>query len=197
MRIEDYFQGFQPKPMGDKSAYSVFVPMVEVEGVPSLLYEIRSPSMRRQPSEICFPGGRMEQGESPCETAVRELEEEIGVSPSVVYGQTHYLVQRSGQIIYPVLGRLPSGLSYTLCPDEVSQVFTVPISHMLQQKEEYFVDVTAKPAFPKEVLGLEKEYVFRGGRDSFPVYRYENHVIWGITGSITKEILSILGQYKI
>lgn len=194
MEIQDYLQGYQPKPIGGKSSYGVFVPLVEVDGVPSLLYEIRSSSMRRQPSEICFPGGRMDEGESPCETAVRELEEEIGVSPWEVYGQTNYLVQRSGQIIYPVLGRLQSGLSYTLSPEEVSQVFTVPISHLLQQKEEYFVEVIAKPTFSKEVLGLGKEYPFRGGRDSFAVYRYQEHIIWGITGTITREVLSLLEQ---
>lgn len=192
MELQDYLQGFRPKPIGGKSSYAVFVPIVEVDSVPSLLYEIRSSSMRRQPSEICFPGGRMDQGESPCETAVRELEEEIGVSPWEVYGQIDYLVQRTGQIIYPVLGRLGSDLSYTLSKEEVSEVFTVPISHLLTQKEEYFLDIVPKPSFSKDVLGLGQEYPFRRGRESFAVYRYEGRIIWGITGSITREVLSVL-----
>lgn len=192
MDLTEYFTGFTPKPIGKKSLYAVFVPIISVGGIPSLLYQVRSRSLRRQPSEICFPGGGMEADETPVQAALRELQEEMGVTPSVVYGQTNFLVQRTGNIIYPVLGELDEKAEFYLSPDEVSEIFTVPISHLKEQKEEYSVRITPQAEFSKEVLGLSQEYEFRQGKETFGVYRYENRIIWGITGSITREILSIM-----
>ena len=59
--------------------YSVLVPLVEREGGLSLLYEVRAGSLRRQPGEVCFPGGRLEGAESPEECALRETWEELGI----------------------------------------------------------------------------------------------------------------------
>lgn len=59
--------------------FSVLVPVVEKDGGLHLLYEKRARHMKRQPGEICFPGGEMEEGENPEECALRETWEEIGI----------------------------------------------------------------------------------------------------------------------
>ena len=52
--------------------YAVLVPLVEHDGELSVLYEVRAATLRRQPGEVCFPGGRMEPGETPEVSALRE-----------------------------------------------------------------------------------------------------------------------------
>jgi 8-oxo-dGTP pyrophosphatase MutT (NUDIX family) len=51
--------------------YAVLIPFVTTEEGKALLLEVRS-QLVKQPGEICFPGGRVEAGETPVETAVRE-----------------------------------------------------------------------------------------------------------------------------
>ena len=55
---------------------SVLIPFVERDGRLCLLFEQRSAGIS-QPGEVCFPGGRMEEGETPEQTALREILSEI------------------------------------------------------------------------------------------------------------------------
>ncbi len=70
-----------PGLMDATGKYAVLVPLVEGEEGPALLYEVRAGSLRRQPGEVCFPGGKMEAAEYPEECALRETWEELGHSP--------------------------------------------------------------------------------------------------------------------
>lgn len=192
MDLEAYFKNYKPNPIDVREKYAVFVPLIQVEGEPSLLFQMRCKTMRRQPSEICFPGGRMEKGESVTEAAVRELREELGIKPQKIYGESDFLVLRTGSVVYPVVGSLEENPSFLLCEEEVDHVFTVPISVLKEQKEELEVILSPEPQFPKETLALSQEYLFRKGVEKFPVYRVDDYVIWGITARIIKNIISLL-----
>lgn len=192
MDLEEYYQNYKPVPIDTRGKYAVFVPFLQVDGELSLLFQMRSKTMRRQPSEICFPGGRMEEGESVTEAAVREMKEELGVSPEKIYGESDFLVMRTGSVVYPVVGKLGENPSFSLSEEEVDHVFTVPVRELKAQKEELQVLLTPKPQFLKEVLALSEEYLFRQGLETFPVYRVGDYVIWGITARIIKNIISLL-----
>ena len=71
--MKEQFSARQPGIIGEEKfrQYSVFVPMIDILGVTYLLFEKRSNKLRRQPGEICFPGGKREDGESFQECAVR------------------------------------------------------------------------------------------------------------------------------
>lgn len=47
-----------------------------------MVFEVRAAGLKTQPGDICFPGGRMEEGETALQCALRELKEETGISPS-------------------------------------------------------------------------------------------------------------------
>ena len=53
-----------PGLMDATGRYAALVPLVEGEEGPALLYEVRAGSLRRQPGEVCFPGGRVEAASS-------------------------------------------------------------------------------------------------------------------------------------
>lgn len=134
----------------------------------------------------------MEEGESVQQAALREMKEELGISPEKIYGESDFLVMRTGSVVYPVVGEILENPPFSLCEQEVDHVFTVPVRELKAQTEELQVLLTPKPQFPKEVLALTEEYLFRQGVETFPVYRYQDYVIWGITARITKNIISLL-----
>ena len=73
------FSGHVPGLLGATAAYAVLVPVAETAEGLSLLYEVRSPALHHHSGEVCFPGGRMEPGETPQSCALRETWEELGI----------------------------------------------------------------------------------------------------------------------
>ena len=67
-RYADHVPGL----LGARHSYAVLCPLVERPDGLHLLFEVRSAALHRQPGEVCFPGGRMEAGETPEQCALRE-----------------------------------------------------------------------------------------------------------------------------
>jgi hypothetical protein len=56
---------------------SVFVPLCNRHGVPSVLFTVRTKTVSTHKGHVSFPGGHQEAGESAEAAAVRELREEL------------------------------------------------------------------------------------------------------------------------
>ena len=196
--LEQTLQKRVPGLMDSHRAYAVLVPLVEREGELCLLYEVRASTLRRQPGEVCFPGGRMEPGEAPEDCALRETWEELAIPPERVrlLGRLDFIAHRANFLMQPVLGVVDNGALETMRPSpaEVDEVFFVPVSHLVEHPPiEYTYDLIPTPAvnFPYEVIGIPRDYKWQNGNENVPVYPWEGHAIWGLTGRITRNLIRI------
>lgn len=199
--LQTLLQNREPGLMDATGRYAVLVPLAQGPKGPSLLYEVRAKTLRRQPGEVCFPGGRLEKGERPEQCALRELEEELAIPPAAVQvlGRLDFIAHRANFIMYPILGWVEDwGISrLSPSPAEVEETFFVPLSHLKQNPPlEYTYQLMPAPAenFPYDVIGIPRDYKWQPGGENVPVYPWEGRAIWGLTGRITRHLLRVLEE---
>ncbi len=181
--------------------YSVFIPFIRTEQGIHLLYEVRSESLRSQPGEVCFPGGRIEAGENPQMTAIRETCEELGVQPEQidVYEEIEPLITPFNVVIYLFVGELKidSIDSLKFNRDEVQRVFTVPVDFFLENDADaYYVEsqFTFPEDFPFHKVPKGRSYNWRNGYYPILFYDYGEEVIWGLTARMTSNLMKTLRE---
>jgi len=113
---------------------AVLVPLVEREAGLSVILTRRADALRDHNSEICFPGGRRDPGETPGDTALREAEEEIGLDRSLVSlvgVATPYTTSTFKYWLVPVVGFVRPEFRPTPNPHEVAEVFEAPFAFLM------------------------------------------------------------------
>jgi 8-oxo-dGTP pyrophosphatase MutT (NUDIX family) len=158
-------------PAGNRVTYAaVMLPLVpRSEGVQVLLTQ-RTAHLADHAGQISFPGGRVEPHDGTREeTALRETEEEIGLSRShvTVLGRLAEYEIPSGFRITPVVGWIEPPFELKLDAFEVAAVFEAPLEHFLDL-ERY----------------QRREYRFRGRHRHYLAIPYEGRYIWGATAAM-------------
>jgi mutator protein MutT len=99
---------------------------------PALLLTRRAGGLRSHAGQWALPGGRMDEGETPEQAALRELREEIGLrpGPGAVLGRLDDYATRSGYLITPVVVWLDAAHDLQLNPQEVHSVHRIPVSEL-------------------------------------------------------------------
>ena len=194
--LERRWSGHTPALLGARYRCAVLCPLAEVDGVWQLVFEVRAASLRRQPGEVCFPGGRMEPGEDDVTCALRETEEELAIPSRCVrvLGRGDFIASAAGFTLQPVLGVISAeGLDLLrAAPDEVAEVFTVPLSFFMDTKPEvytYALTAAGPSDFPYGAVGIPADYRWSGGRVEVPLWRFDGRAIWGMTARIVRSLL--------
>lgn len=196
MKEFDFLKYRTPVPVGEEDCLrsAVGIPLLAGEEGWEILFEKRSETVGHQPGDVCFPGGRMEPGETPRETAVREMQEELLVRKEQIriLGEADYLA--SGQIrVYPFVCLLQE-YHGSFSRDEVAEVFTVPWKFFLEHEPDIH-SVAWKPEFredfPFHKIHGGRNYGWRERREEILFYEYEGHVIWGMTAKILHEFVRL------
>jgi coenzyme A diphosphatase NUDT7 len=177
---------------------AVTIPLIDIAGQPSILFEVRSGKLNWQPGEICFPGGRIEsRDDTPLDAALRETVEELGVirEDIVALGAMDLVVSPIGVMLYPFVVHITTEKPLEPNIDEVAEVFTVPLSFLLAAKPQTaFMEAATRPleGFPFELLPPEYPQGYRR-RAKYPVlfYQYNHYVIWGITARVLAAFISL------
>jgi 8-oxo-dGTP pyrophosphatase MutT (NUDIX family) len=116
-------------------AAAVLAPIVARPGGPTVLLTLRASHMRNHSGQVAFPGGKIDEGETPLAAALREAQEEIGLRPGAVepLGWLDPYLTGSGYRIMPLVGIIDPSFTLTINPDEVEDVFETPLSFLMNE----------------------------------------------------------------
>jgi len=189
-----------PKILGSEkfSKYAVMLPLVKKEDGIHVLFEVRSLELRRQPGEICFPGGSIdEQDMDEKDAAIRETVEELGINKEQIsnVNPLDYMISPFGMIIYPFVGYINSTQKIVPNPSEVGEIFTVPLSFFIHNKPEiYNIEFRAEPEenFPFDLIVGGENYNWRTRGIEEYFYHYRGKVIWGLTAKILSHFIEVI-----
>ncbi|MGO9451301.1 MAG: NUDIX hydrolase [Candidatus Binataceae bacterium] len=155
---------------------AVLVPIFERDGDLHLVYIRRADHVSSHRGQVAFPGGRVDPTDATLlHTALREADEEVGISPGVVDVLGAFPTMStltSGIVVAPFAGVIPASTAMRPSPDEVAEIFAVPLSAL------------ADPRY-------RGEHQWEGSR-KFPAILYGGQTIWGLTLRITENLLEIL-----
>lgn len=127
--VDDWIDG---RPMPD----ALDGRMIDVSGGAAFLLCRRASRLSSHPAQWALPGGRLDPGEDAVDAALRELDEEVGVTlpHSAVLGLLDDYPTRSGYVITPVVIWGGGRLDLHPAPDEVVAVYRVGL-HQLQRDD--------------------------------------------------------------
>ena len=149
---------------------AVLFPIVE-RSTPSALFTRRTDDLPSHAGQICFPGGKYHtDDETLIRTALREVEEEIGLTADQVevagFLDSH-VTANTGFAILPVVGFLSPDYRLAVDPGEVAEVFEAPLAYILDPENQ------------------ARRSLERGGvRREFYAIDYQGHTIWGATAAM-------------
>jgi len=132
--------------------------------------------MRSHRSEVSFPGGRVEQGETLVAAALRETSEEVGIDPAavdVIGTLTPLTTFSSGALIQPFIGLLAGRPTLRANPAEVERAFDVTLA-----------DLLADGVHRAERWGIGDVW-----RD-IHFFELPGDIVWGATGRMLWELLA-------
>lgn len=152
---------------------STLMPLVTTPQGLEMLLTRRSLQLKKHSGQISFPGGRVDKEDtSAAHTALRETFEEIGVPAQKIHlvGQLPDFFTGTGFLIRPFVAFVDAG--YTLLPnqDEVAEVFSVPLSFLLNPENHFLHEVPIG-------LATIREYY------SIP---WKDYFIWGATAAVIR-----------
>lgn len=197
--IKEKLKNRVPRSMEPMAKFAVLIPLIERDGRWELIYEMRSKDLKSQPGEVSFPGGRMEDGETYRQAAIRETMEELNIKEENIniIGELDYLVSYANMEIHCFLGTI-SGVNVDKImpnPSEVDHLFTVPLQHFLDiEPKIYYLDLKTmyNDEFPYNLIPNGRDYRFRKSRRKIYFYEYNDYIIWGYTATMTKHFVDIL-----
>lgn len=160
----------------------VLATLLQENGETKIILTVRREDLRDHAGQISFPGGQQEKDESLRETALREAEEEIGLSPTSVRllgSLTPLYIPPSNFCVHPFLAAVSQPPPLRPTDEEVERVLRVPLSRLLDPETR-----------------TEEPWTLHGTVVDVPFYDLEEAVVWGATAMMLAELLSVVRQVR-
>lgn len=170
-------QQLQPIDHDHRKAAVLIVLVERANGLHIILTE-RALHLRHHPGQVSFPGGKHEKFDAHLQqTAIRETDEEIGISPHLleVIGKLAPLNTTSGFEVFPFVAFVDNRFTLDVDSQEVKSVFELPLAFLLDNKNFYHQHLVANK---------RRHYTY--------CLAYHNHLIWGATAQMLKNLQLML-----
>jgi 8-oxo-dGTP pyrophosphatase MutT (NUDIX family) len=145
---------------------------------PVLVLTVRHDELPDHGGQISFPGGQREGDESLSETALREANEEIGLSPTsvqVLGDLTPLYIPPSNFCVHPFVGAAAYDLPLHPTDREVDQILRAPLDRLLAPETR-----------------VVEPWTLHGQEVKVPYYEVDGHTVWGATAMMIAELLAVL-----
>lgn len=170
------------QPLESARPSAVLVGLFEsANGVEAILTR-RSQALTNHRGEISFPGGRLENGETAVDAALRETHEEIGIAPSEarVVGELNSMsTVVSNSHIVPIVASYTSTPAFSAVNSEVDRVFSVPLLELARQ-DTY----------------SQEHWVFSDREFQINFFYLDDETIWGATARILFQVMMLAVKHK-
>jgi 8-oxo-dGTP pyrophosphatase MutT (NUDIX family) len=157
---------------------AVLILVVQGLDEPEIILTRRSANLSNHAGQISFPGGTVEDADiDPVFTALREASEEIDLQKNDVeiLGILNTTTLPSGFAVSPVLAVMHSSPVLTANPDEVDEIFSIPLSLICD------LSLYGQDSLTRD--GIRREFYF---------LNYEEYYIWGATAKMLRTLAKIL-----
>jgi len=151
---------------------AVLVPVVDRGSEATLLLTRRTDTLRKHSGQIAFPGGAIDPEDGTAENAaLREANEEIGLvsERAEILGSLPRYLTGSGFSITPVLAVVNTPFDVHPNPDEVADIFEVPLSFLMNPDNH-----------------RRESRLFNGTERFYYAMPYHERFIWGVTAGIIR-----------
>ena len=137
----------------------MLVGLIERSAGLSVLLTRRADTLRRHSGQVAFPGGRMEIGETPAQTALRESFEEVGLDRRFVrpIGLSDAYVTGTGFSITPVVGFIRPGFEFTPFDAEVAEIFELPFAFLMDEANHQLRSMMAADGQERRFYAMEQD----------------------------------------
>ncbi len=151
---------------------AVLIPII-ARKIPTVLLTQRTAHLKAHAGQIAFPGGRIEDGETAVEAALRETEEETGLSRVHVeaLGFMPGYLTITAFLITPVVALVREGFELQKADDEVDDIFEVPLDFLMDKKN--------CERHARDWQGITRYY---------NAYPWNDRYIWGATAGMIKSM---------
>jgi 8-oxo-dGTP pyrophosphatase MutT (NUDIX family) len=170
--------GMKPDPKKPLRDSAVLILLIPRDDGATVVFTERTKTLHAHAGQISFPGGGVEEGDADAaDTALREAGEEIGLDRgnARVIGKLGDYVTRTGFRVTPVVAVLEKEQAWTPNPDEVAEVFEVPLAHILDKL-------------------CEESLTFEGGERRFYACTHGTHHIWGATAGMLNGLKNAIAE---
>lgn len=151
---------------------AVLVLILKQDQKVSIVLTRRHASLKHHASQISFPGGKVELGETSADAATREFAEEVGKLHSLtMLGTLPMQITSTDYEVTPMVAYSAELLTVCNCTAEVDEVIFIPFKRVIDIKN--------------YVLNQDPKYKIIRHHYCFS---YHSYFIWGVTATILKTL---------
>ncbi|MBA0884689.1 NUDIX hydrolase [Flavobacterium undicola] len=136
-------------------------------------------------AQIAFPGGKFELEDADFQTtALRETEEEIGISRDkieIIKAFSSLYIPPSNFMVYPFLGICKEEIQFVPDALEVASIIELPLT--------VFMD--------DSILTIENLSTSYASFIEVPAFKIDGHIVWGATAMMLSELRDVLNSVLI